>query len=284
VDIVNFGEEATNTEKLEAFINAVNSNDNSHLVTVPPGPHILSDILLSSPVINEGSGASTSSVATGGTAASDFGGYGGVDPNMDPELALALKVSMEEERARQEAEAKKKTDTSGTPAPATSTPSTQPNTTTPTSAPSQDVEMSEVSEEDELLRQALAMSMLPPPQTSSPKQQQQQPVAPPVGQPKPTITDAIMADVDDDDELQKALQMSLTEHPKEKKEEKPSVAKPQQSQTDVSKAMEDPNFVNSVLMTLPGVDPNDPRIKSVLASLSKPQEKKDEKEKDKDKK
>lgn len=31
----------------------------------------------------------------------------GVDPNLDPELALALRVSMEEERARQEAAAKK---------------------------------------------------------------------------------------------------------------------------------------------------------------------------------
>ena len=28
VDVINFGEEAENTAKLEAFINAVNSNDN----------------------------------------------------------------------------------------------------------------------------------------------------------------------------------------------------------------------------------------------------------------
>lgn len=34
----------------------------------------------------------------------------GVDPNIDPELALALRVSMEEERARQEAAAKKAAD------------------------------------------------------------------------------------------------------------------------------------------------------------------------------
>lgn len=37
-----------------------------------------------------------------------MGGFDfGVDPNIDPELALALRVSMEEERARQEAAAKK---------------------------------------------------------------------------------------------------------------------------------------------------------------------------------
>ena len=39
LDIINFGEEAENTPKLEALLNAVNSDDNSHLVTVPPGPH-----------------------------------------------------------------------------------------------------------------------------------------------------------------------------------------------------------------------------------------------------
>jgi 26S proteasome regulatory subunit N10 len=30
VDVVNFGEEAENTEKLEAFINAINTNDNRY--------------------------------------------------------------------------------------------------------------------------------------------------------------------------------------------------------------------------------------------------------------
>ena len=38
----------------------------------------------------------------------------GVDPNLDPELALALRVSMEEERARQEAAAKRAAEESST--------------------------------------------------------------------------------------------------------------------------------------------------------------------------
>lgn len=33
VDVVNFGEEGVNTEKLEAFVNAVNSNDNRYQKT-----------------------------------------------------------------------------------------------------------------------------------------------------------------------------------------------------------------------------------------------------------
>ncbi|ORY46065.1 hypothetical protein BCR33DRAFT_716074 [Rhizoclosmatium globosum] len=92
VDIVNFGEDQENTAKLEAFINAVNSSDNSHLVTVPPGPHVLSDILISN-------GAPPAGFSAGGAGGFEFG----VDPSLDPELALALRISMEEERARQEA-------------------------------------------------------------------------------------------------------------------------------------------------------------------------------------
>merc|ERR1711957_658136 len=53
---------------------------------------------------------------SGGTtvAVETFADFGGVDPNMDPELAMALRVSMEEERARQERQnAAANTDDSG---------------------------------------------------------------------------------------------------------------------------------------------------------------------------
>jgi hypothetical protein len=50
-----------------------------------------------------GFAAAAAAAAAGGVSGYDFG----VDPNLDPELALALRVSMEEERARQEAAAKK---------------------------------------------------------------------------------------------------------------------------------------------------------------------------------
>ena len=98
VDIVNFGEEATNTELLTSFIKILEGTG-SHLVTVPPGPH-LSDALITSPVIQgeDGSG----SVGIGGS-----GFEFGIDPNEDPELALALRVSMEEQRLRQEEEARR---------------------------------------------------------------------------------------------------------------------------------------------------------------------------------
>ena len=47
-------------------------------------------------------GSPGGAAAGGGGGADAFAEYGGVDPNMDPELAMALRVSMEEERARQE--------------------------------------------------------------------------------------------------------------------------------------------------------------------------------------
>jgi hypothetical protein len=58
VDIISFGHEADNEEKLTAFHGAVNSNDNSHLVTVPPGP-VLSDVLIGSPIFQVTQGAIT---------------------------------------------------------------------------------------------------------------------------------------------------------------------------------------------------------------------------------
>lgn len=73
VDFINFGQEAENTEKLEKFIEGVNSGDNSHLVTIPPGPHILSDMLTSSPIINE-----------------DSDGTSGAPPQVVPQVVVAM--------------------------------------------------------------------------------------------------------------------------------------------------------------------------------------------------
>jgi 26S proteasome regulatory subunit N10 len=85
-DVINFGEDLQNTVRLEAFISAINNNDNSHLVTIPPGSNLLSDALVGSPILGHDSAMQF-----------EFG----VDPDLDPELALALRMSLEEERARQ---------------------------------------------------------------------------------------------------------------------------------------------------------------------------------------
>lgn len=71
------------------------SRTSRHIVAIPPGPQLLSDILISSPILSadrsasipdelvpggEGGGGSGS----GGGAAFEFG----VDPSLDPELAM----------------------------------------------------------------------------------------------------------------------------------------------------------------------------------------------------
>lgn len=50
---------------------------------------------------------------------------------------------------------------------------------------------------------------------------------------------------------------------------------------DLSEVINDPDFIASVLETLPGVDTNDPNVRQLLANISKdkPEEKKEDKEK-----
>ncbi|OWZ16676.1 26S proteasome non-ATPase regulatory protein [Phytophthora megakarya] len=138
VDVVSMGELDANAARLQAFVDAASSNGNSHLVTVPAGV-LPSDVLVSSPVLHGDDDAAAAAASSGGGGNDAFAEYGGVDPSMDPELALALRVSMEEERARQEAAQKRAAEeeataaSAATPAPeATSTPAEpQPSTQTP---------------------------------------------------------------------------------------------------------------------------------------------------------
>ncbi|GAA6014636.1 hypothetical protein JCM10207_006885 [Rhodosporidiobolus poonsookiae] len=86
-----------NTSKLSALVDAVSSSDNSHFLSVEPGAHLLSERVQQSAILRP-EGAEEGG-AGGGGEADEFG----VDPNLDPELAMALRMSLEEERARQAA-------------------------------------------------------------------------------------------------------------------------------------------------------------------------------------
>lgn len=103
VDIINFGEIEENEAKLNAFVENVNSGENSHLLTIPASHKLLSDQIISSPILMEsdGAGPSSSGAAAGAGTSNQF--EFGVDPSMDPELAMALRMSLEEEQARQRA-------------------------------------------------------------------------------------------------------------------------------------------------------------------------------------
>ncbi|KAG2383341.1 hypothetical protein C9374_004678 [Naegleria lovaniensis] len=171
-DVVNFGEVQENTAKLEAFINAVNRDDNSRMETIPPGPHILSDMLFSSPIVGMG-GAGVSAATTGGATAGEAGAGGGefdfgVDPNLDPELAMAIRLSLEEEKRRQEREkqatgASSSATTTQQPTESSSSSTTATTSSTaaavPTTATSQQQEDEDVDmEDDDALEKALLLS------------------------------------------------------------------------------------------------------------------------------
>ncbi|KAL5706000.1 proteasome regulatory particle base subunit rpn10 [Ranunculus cassubicifolius] len=255
LDVVNFGEEDDGKpEKLEALVAAVNNSDSSHIVHVPPSAGALSDVLISTPIFTgDGEGGSGFAAAAAAAAASGASGYDfGVDPNLDPELALALRVSMEEERARQEAAAKRAAEDAtrqdnGEP----SSNSQDATMTENVSAPNDDNKRNDqMDNETALLEQALAMSMDDPRPSQS------------GGLP---ILDADMLDAGEDQDLALALQMSVQD-----------AATDSASQTEMSQVLGDESFMSSILSSLPGVDPNDPSVRDLLASLQAQGEKKDD--------
>jgi len=76
---------------------------------------MITDVLFTSPILHgDDAGGAGGHVPADGSAGmvvdgpggpaaggGQFAEFGGINPDMDPELAMALKVSMEEERARQ---------------------------------------------------------------------------------------------------------------------------------------------------------------------------------------
>ena len=118
IDFIAFGDlDPENTQKLEAFNENVKGGDGSHLAIIPPGPSLLSDTLLSTPILS-GDGVAPRGGENGADGGGESGGGAfefGVDPSTDPELALALRMSMEEEKARQEKESKVKGETAKEP-------------------------------------------------------------------------------------------------------------------------------------------------------------------------
>uniref|UniRef100_A0AAY5K899 26S proteasome non-ATPase regulatory subunit 4 n=1 Tax=Esox lucius TaxID=8010 RepID=A0AAY5K899_ESOLU len=228
VDIINFGEEEINTEKLTVFINTLNGKEGagSHLVTVPPGPS-LADALLSSPILAGEGGAML------GLGSSDF--EFGVDPSADPELALALRVSMEEQRQRQEDEAR---------------------------VPSPTVDESD----DALLKMSVPQADMA----------------------TPAMPD--FSRMTEDEQIAYALQMSMQGGAEFSAESMDMDTGAPLDSTEVAKdeedydVMQDPEFLQSVLENLPGVDPNNEAIRNAMGSLasqtgSKPEGKKDDEKK-----
>jgi len=212
VDIVSFGDTDVNTEKLTEFIKAVNSNDNSHLVTIEPNTKPLTDALRQSPIYGSGGGE-------GSSGASDF--PFGIDPNEDPELLLALRASLEDQQKLQGTDK--------------DTPMKEADTSAPSLPPLEE-------DDDELLRQAILMSLTADNNASA---METQPTSGQATEPKvessPQVPEKTLAPE------------TITQPPSE-------LGTPNEHLTDAT-------FVNDILKGLPGVDFNDPQIKSILAEM-----------------
>lgn len=249
VDVVSFGEADDNADLLKKFVETVNGKEasagGSHLVTIPPGPH-LSDALISSPILQSEDGSGPNVVASGG------GGFDfGVDPNEDPELALALRVSMEEQRARQEAEAAAANQEAGGEA----------------AKPKAEAEPDS---EEALLQRALAMSMDTEGGEEASSASSSKAKEP-----------ADLGAMTEEEQIAYAMRMSM----QDSQEGDDDGAKASEAM-DVDQAdVEDPAFLQSVLESLPGVDPQSEAVKSAIGSASAAKKDEDKKKKDeKDKK
>jgi len=158
IDIINFAN-PDNIPKLQGLVNAANNSDNSHFMDVPMGVSMITDVLITSPILqNEdfGGGAGVGGADVGGGAAiqeNAFAQYGGIDPNIEPELAEAMRISLEEERHRLKdtvVEEPKKDEPEAA----------QPANPAPADANMEELEDEELDEE-EMLRRALEMSKEP---------------------------------------------------------------------------------------------------------------------------
>merc|ERR1712141_63058 len=164
----------------------------------------------------------------------------GFDPNDDPELALALRVSMEENRARQTQEANADT-------PAENVPATAP-------------EISRAPEDEAMLERALEMS----------NQKGEQKIEEQTG----------LATMTEEQQIEYAMKMSMQtgdetdDESKEKMDvdasdkEKSSTTGENKKDEDYSEVINDPEFLQSVLESLPGVDPHSDAMQQAMAALT----------------
>ncbi|XP_049365321.1 26S proteasome non-ATPase regulatory subunit 4 homolog [Solanum verrucosum] len=262
LDVINFGQEdKRKAEKLEALVAAVNNNDNSHIIYIPPGARDLSDVLGRNPIFTRDvdSRKRFAAVASGAGSGYDFG----VDPNLDPEIALALRVSMEEERDRQAAAAKKAAQEAAKQEKGEMQSTSQDVTMTENVSARKSETKNKAADlldnDHSLLQQALAMSRDDSSSNTSTRD-----------------TDMSEADFEDR-ELLLDLLLFIQDNSKD--------------ETNVTELLENQSLVSSILASILGVDPNDPSIEVLLASMQsqseqnhKNKEKRQDKEQKEDKK
>lgn len=264
IDIISMGEIEENQEKLLELVNSTNSNDNSHLITVPPGVQPV-DAIIASPVMSDGgmvAPAMGGSAATGG-GGGNFAEYGGVDPSLDPELAMAIRVSTEEARAREEARAASLA--SGDAAATATEGSAQGGSVESPLPPLSQLHLNADDDEDALLQRALELSMISslstPAETATPA---------PIAQASDTSSvSAVEMTLDEEDEDEAAMRLAMElSMQAEAAAAAPSTATPvAPAVTSETEGFLDPAFVSQLLGAV-DVDSDDPLIRAALAQIN----------------
>lgn len=263
VDVISFGEIDANKEKLELFRSVVNTDsDNSHLIEIPPGPSILSDVLVSYPVIFSGEDGPAES--NGGAA---NGNEFGVDATLDPELAFALRASLAEEQERRAALA------------AAAAGGSKPDGDAGAAPESEDVHMADAEDDD--LAQALAMSMAAAGGSGGDSKAE--------ASTAPAAEEVDFESLTEEQQMAYAMQLSMAAASaapaedvdmadaavQEEKKEEAATDAPLDEASLMQEAMQDPNFMNSLFASLQGatgVDQSDPLIQEALKELKKKEE------------
>jgi len=241
IDIVSFGEDnaEANQAKLDALHKAANNNDNCHIVTIPPGTHMLSEQLQRTPIVR------------GENAGSDTGmGENFVDDNIDPELAEALRLSMLQAEQDNKNREQKDGGSSGT---------------TVSNKPAVNVN----AEEDPELAEALRLSMMGHEDGGMAVEgEEEDELAMAIRLSRET---AVQDRENDEKELNEKKEKSTDMVVEEKKTTEPTI----QEAVDMSAV--DPEYMSSLFLELPGIDPNDPEVQALLSKMKedKKEEKKD---------
>ncbi|GBG24458.1 26S proteasome non-ATPase regulatory subunit 4-like [Hondaea fermentalgiana] len=254
VDIISMGESDMNESKLNTFIETVNKNNNSHMVTIPAGT-LPSDVLITSPIVTGDDGSGGGGGGGGGAAA--FSEYGGVDPNLDPELAIALRVSMEEARAEAERKAANDSNAGGE---SKSEEQEAAAAEEPSSSRSSSSRRSRSRRSRSRSRSRRSRSR------SRNKEQDAEDQALEAAAAAASAAGIDIDDMDDDALLQQALMMSMAD------EGGDAGGSTGASGSGGSTKFIDKDFMQSLLSGLPGVDMNDPQIRAAMAGAGDEQD------------
>lgn len=102
IDVISFGH-PENSPLLNTLVENSSKGGNSHFIEINYGMNI-ADTIITSPIVAFDSGFDSqmpaeggdAPAATGASGGGQFAEYGGIDPNIDPELAMAIRISLEE--------------------------------------------------------------------------------------------------------------------------------------------------------------------------------------------